>query len=1668
MELKYAARLLFVQIAVFVTVVIWQPLAIAAVDDIDGASVPATEIPDDVEKAAKDLLATDVDVEKLDVMQTRSARALMAGHGKSVQAMVADMVVRLGMATDPKDVTVELNASAEVNAMVSPDPKGKKIKIFLNAGLLGFVSNQDELAFVIAHEMTHANRNFVRKPGDNSLIEKIMKSMPKTLKPGHLEELRADLGAILRMIDGGFNPWGGSDFFRKLAANRDTNGNSNVRTLKAFLSTHPDPQLRMSITKSFITAIQSEENLMKVTKYNSFPPGIKRLNWRLAAYRGLAEVNKLKVGALAVAAMGAQVTTALLVSPETAETMGMLLRPGVDIIGGVSSLREMMFGGVADQAASTIYSGGMSGAGLNAANSATDPSFSSRVVIGATEAVSTAAKSTAGAIGHGIGILADVPVEKIAATIGSLASSGFGAKWAINRIRAKRVAETEEQRFEAMYREYVDTQKQAMPIRKAEKRTEEAVKVFAGLQKSGQYDRTKLLEFAFDANLKTFNISRSDLRNVAYKHGFTDYQAAVRVGQRILQGARERNQTLIQIFADMLPKLSSNQIRRIVLKIEALPFDEFLGTEFEESIRGMIALAKERDPNLRLSSKLERFYLTRSRALARQAPAAKPLVSKKPEISEVYKFMGILDELDKAYVTVYDKSPKPVPTAFGTKYVTHTRLRQNNIPNELKRLIDVWLEEVAVPGERGEKAERYLKKAIQHANSILDSMPHETHAEFNDRIIEALYRNVLGTESVRLSRLPWTLGLADRYDRKAPKTPFGSDSYLAYDIPPRLKHLKPEADLYLRKLQTAKSVVELDDLVQSLLVKGEGLRVEDEPISLLYKHFAEHPELLKTADDIDRLLKSPYLWNQLGTGNGYLDREILFDMRKRYGNSGSQADLWKYKPEASERVQKLIVAKQKELGKTPATFNDRLKQWQMFVGRGVTNTTDTMFDELYRESDVATRRRLRTLAEGRIWEPRLRSNILRDRITDSPEYQSLVATSRDLKPTREAERARLGQLRNIIRVSEREFDSRGPEYETVLEEVLKDIRSSSLETRFAERYRGVSNKQDADLTMRTLSSVVERLRMLSSGQKWEFILWLRGEGPATKAIEEMFPAIGSDRVARMYSLLPDYQKALVIDSVLDAKEGLLPTADVNSFWGRKIVDHLIGGSKDDAKDVSKNRQIAREILESYLASFDGPGANKAQRTLVLSYMLASKGGDGSNGKVLKQVLEAMGASGIKIGQFLVATNLLGDEENQVLRKLQDGASAPLRTRIYSDLKKATQGFVAPDKIDDLLGSASIKYAVQGFDVEDGHPFVLKVLRAEANATVEQQFARLDAMAAALVKKYGGKYAVLKSIIRASKEAVTRELVLGNETKNSAKAAKVYESLSDFIVPQEKLVDPTIIKSDFAKGGSIHDLDLQERGRVANRIMEVERNILFADADVIEFDPDRHPGNFKVEIDGENRVRVRPIDFGQFISITRTERTQLIDLFAQVAILDQTGPTKWSVDRIAETLKLDKKESSKLMSALKSGFPAKDRTGLASYYTLLAALEEIGRPMPIQFFDFARAVVQHNQYEEMVVKSLEAQGLSKEEALLKVEAPRKKLLELVKESATRQIATAKGVPEFSKVDRVRIVWNRSQKIVDEVISDFKTQTRDFMYRKIIDPRISRSKDCALEFKGLKAH
>lgn len=128
-----------------------------------------------------------------------------------------------------KRVPVIVTSNNEVNAVTNM--MTRKIEIY--SGILGLIDNDDELAFIIAHEMAHAVEAY---DGPCSLL--INRWNSKSY------EYKSDLKAIDYMVNAGYDPISGMIMLNKFSAEPLSDW--------GFLSTHPKGSKRLLAMYKYI------------------------------------------------------------------------------------------------------------------------------------------------------------------------------------------------------------------------------------------------------------------------------------------------------------------------------------------------------------------------------------------------------------------------------------------------------------------------------------------------------------------------------------------------------------------------------------------------------------------------------------------------------------------------------------------------------------------------------------------------------------------------------------------------------------------------------------------------------------------------------------------------------------------------------------------------------------------------------------------------------------------------------------------------------------------------------------------------------------------------------------------------------------------------------------------------------------------------------------------------------------------------------------------------------------------------------------------------------------------------------------------------------------------------------------------------------------------------
>ncbi len=824
------------------------------------------------------------------------------------------------------------------------------------------------------------------------------------------------------------------------------------------------------------------------------------------------------------------------------------------------------------------------------------------------------------------------------------------------------------------------------------------------------------------------------------------------------------------------------------------------------------------------------------------------------------------------------------------------------------------------------------------------------------------------SKSVQSIQNDWSQFAISTFSRKisSEKPSFGKNKRAKWEA-----QISNWFDAYLDK--NISSIVELQSLIEEKLTKYNfNLNVLTHD---LYRAIFRHPEWIRSKEDIEALTSVNYFWPKTGIfkkKETKIEKVLLSSLRVQ---AEKFPRFWSVEPSAAEALHLRIIEFSKRNKIYRETWNDQFEFWKALSSRGVTGVTDDLFKNLLEKADSEQVLMLEDEGlEGRIWDQPLKIELLRKEINRSEYFKALVETANaSLSPG--LEEARLLNLARLLGEIQSKIPERGIGFVKILEDISNRIISHPKEAELIQKakFENISPSAAAqDFSIRSLSEVMDTVLEWKHRIQWDFVLFLRGDIEATPFIQEQFSNVGPERVRRIFQVLPLDARAGVIESFLSSTRGLLPTVDPKKGFSRVVIDRILHGNSDQAQEVG------RQVLEAFLYSMKGGKENL--RSYVLSYLLSmlKSNEEASIGTVLKTIFEVFGATGVKIGQILAATEILDPKDTEQLYGLQERAKVPDRATIYSDLRELTKRPEFPMRILDLKGAASLKYALHTRDEQNGDEFILKILRAESPIHTNGEFKQLERMAEYLVKNYGSKYGLLRAIIRAAKKAVERELQLDREVAMSQAAAQeIYTQKRvgeiDIKVPGETLMVPRLMASELAPGGSVKDLDPEGRSQIGETIWKIEGDNLFRpnNGKDILFDPDRHAGNYRVHMFPGGRAgakgQLSPIDFGQVVKMTEKERSQIFDLFALAQILKETGPTRWATKRVMRVLEISEKSLGVIHESIVRYFTkTKDNPSeVAAYYNLLAALEEAQVGRDIVFFDFIRGIIQLTQYKKFI-------------------------------------------------------------------------------------------------------
>ena len=733
---------------------------------------------------------------------------------------------------------------------------------------------------------------------------------------------------------------------------------------------------------------------------------------------------------------------------------------------------------------------------------------------------------------------------------------------------------------------------------------------------------------------------------------------------------------------------------------------------------------------------------------------------------------------------------------------------------------------------------------------------------------------------------------------------------------------------------------------------------------VLHKVVMENPRLISSYVDALILLKTEEFWpewRESGRSIGELEAFLVKVIETKRGRHQRR---WAYEPRMVEELHRKIVERLVEIGAYPKNYEGLKDFWMHLTERGVTAETDRLLQRLIDLADSSEIQVLKDAAvnEGRVWETDLHSRLAIAQIKSEQAYLRLLHESRPL--------ARKEYLFQVIDTLSEYLPEKGIPYVQFLENLSVQINSTYAEAKIISDAKTASIQNDSeieDTNYKAIRAVFESLRKWKHEDQLNFLLYVRGAGQPSRKLSMAFRTVGVERVRRMYEILPVPARVGLLDAFFTHS---LASVSPRERRGRvtSLARSIIGGQETESQVIS------HQLLTAFLHAVGEVGnGNLTSTILAYLYALPSTATE-SPGETLKQVLEVFGATGIKVGQFLLAAQILPPEESRVLRSLQDRAKIPSRMEVYEDVMDilgVRDGSQLPFSILDLLGAASMKYAFLARDTESFQKLVVKIFRLEAKNNVDMQFDVLESMARYLVAQYGAKYGVLEVIIQSARTAVNRERNTRHEIYKSqiARHAIYVEMNEDGIeveTPQEDLVRDRMIVAQYAEGVSFNELPERWKGVVARKILLMEKSILFGDEAVIRFDPDRHAGNYLIRVQEEPHgalIRISPIDFGQVLRISSSQRERVVRLFALAQIVAKAGMNEWLLDQVRQLIGLNDEQTQALRKTAKKYVEAARFNPVTIYISLLAAIRASGfGDMDISYIDFVRGIIQLTQYE----------------------------------------------------------------------------------------------------------
>lgn len=237
------------------------------------------------------------------------------------------------------------------------------------------------------------------------------------------------------------------------------------------------------------------------------------------------------------------------------------------------------------------------------------------------------------------------------------------------------------------------------------------------------------------------------------------------------------------------------------------------------------------------------------------------------------------------------------------------------------------------------------------------------------------------------------------------------------------------------------------------------------------------------------------------------------------------------------------------------------------------------------------------------------------------------------------------------------------------------------------------------------------------------------------------------------------------------------------------------------------------------------------------------------GRLLRETLEGLGATFIKLGQVMsTRPDLFSPPIIEELEALQDDLPvfANARAIVDAELGEKASRLVEMDAAP--VAAASVAQVHRGV-LDDGREVAIKILRPEIRLLAERDGAILHAFAVVLMAmSEAARHAELVDHLDHFLEGIVAQTDLRIEAENYRRFRKNFKRFKKVRFPEviEELSSERILVMDFVRGEKVQKAHAERFPDLAGRLREAFLKMCFDDGFL---HADLHPGNFVVQEDG---------------------------------------------------------------------------------------------------------------------------------------------------------------------------------------------------------------------------